>query len=102
MGLCLGPSNYLKLGDHAAFCDVCGFRFHASELRKRWDGMYVCSEDYEPRNEQDFIRSIPEKPAPPWSRPRNDNIENPFSSPMADQAGTTNFTTFGPADRSAL
>jgi hypothetical protein len=38
MGLALGPSNWLKIGDHAAFCDVCGFRFHASELRKRWDG----------------------------------------------------------------
>ena len=102
MGLTLGPSNYLKLGDHAAFCDVCGFRFHASELRKRWDGVYVCNEDWEPRHPSDFIRSIPEKPAPPWSRPRNDDIENPFSSPMADQAGSTLFTTYGPADRSSL
>jgi hypothetical protein len=98
----LGPKDYLNIGDHNAWCDQCGFKFKASELRKRWDGMYVCAEDYEARHPQDFIRSIPEKPAPPFSRPRNDEIENPFSSPMVDQAGTTNFTTFGPADRSAL
>jgi hypothetical protein len=96
-----GPKDYLKVGDHNAFCDVCGFKFKASELRKRWDGMMVCSEDNEIRHPQDLIRSIKEKPAPPFSRPRNDEIENPFSSPMADQTGTT-FTTFGPADRSKL
>jgi hypothetical protein len=96
-----GPKDYLKVGDHNAFCDVCGFKFKASELRKRWDGMMVCSEDNEIRHPQDLIRSIKEKPAPPFSRPRNDEIDNPFSSPMADQTGTT-FTTFGPADRSKL
>ena len=100
--LTLGPKDYLKVGDHNAFCDVCGFKYKASELRKRWDGMMTCSEDYEPRNEQDFLRSIAEKPAPPFSRPRNDNVENPFSSPMADNAGSSYFTTFGPADRSKL
>ena len=96
-----GPKDYLKVGDHNAFCDVCGFKFKASELRKRWDGMMVCSEDNEARHPQDFLKSIKEKPAPPFSRPRNDEIENPFPSPMADQTGTT-FTTFGPADRSKL
>jgi hypothetical protein len=96
-----GPKDYLKVGDHNAFCDVCGFKFKASELSKRWDGMMVCAEDNEVRHPQDLIRSIKEKPAPPFSRPRNDEIDNPFSSPMADQTGTT-FTTFGPADRSKL
>jgi hypothetical protein len=96
-----GEKDYLKIGDWNCFCDVCGFKFKASELRKRWDGMMVCAEDNEIRHPQDLIRSIKEKPAPPFSRPRNDEIDNPFSSPMADQAGTT-FTTFGPADRSKL
>jgi len=97
-----GPKDYLKVGDHNVFCDVCGFKFKASELRKRWDGMMVCGEDFEVRHPQDMIRSVKEKPAPPFSRPRNDEIDDPFSSPMTDNAGSTSFTTFGPADRSAL
>lgn len=96
-----GPKDYLKVGDWNAHCDRCGFKVKASELRKEWQGFMVCSTCWEPRHPQDLIRSIKEKPAPPFSRPRNDEIENPFSSPMADQTGTS-FTTFGPADRSKL
>jgi hypothetical protein len=104
-----GPSNYFKLGDFAAFCDRCGFRFHASELRKEWQGFMVCAGCYEPRNQQDFIRSIPEKPAPPFSRPRNDGPSPlipsyPVGTPASavDNAGTTYFTPYAPADRSRL
>jgi hypothetical protein len=102
MGLTLGPSNYLKVGDWNAHCDVCGFRFKASELRKRWDGMMTCSEDWEMRHPQDFIRSVKEKPAPPFSRPRNDDIEDPFGTGSADNAGPSYFVDFAPANRSAL
>lgn len=112
-----GPKDYLKIGDWNAFCDVCGFKYKASELRKRWDGMMVCAGDFEERHPQDYLRSVPEKPAPPFSRPRNDNIENPSfigtpealypgqslpSEPMADQAGSTYFVTFGPVDKTTL
>ena len=69
-----GPKDYLKLGDHNAWCDRCGMKYKASELRKEWQGFMVCSGCYEPRNPQDFIRAIPEN-APPWSRPRNDDVE---------------------------
>jgi hypothetical protein len=104
-----GPKDYLKIGDHNAFCDVCGFKYKASELRKRWDGMMVCSSDFEMRHPQEFIRSIPEKPAPPWSRPRNDGPSPliptyPVGTPAstADNAGPTNFSTYGPVDGSKL
>ena len=104
-----GPKDYLKIGDHNAFCDVCGFKYKASELRKRWDGMMVCDGDYEQRHQMDFLRSIPEKPAPPFSRPRNDKASDlipsyPSGTPASttDNAGTTNFTTYGPVDRTAL
>ena len=59
----------LKLGDWNAVCEVCDFEFKASELRKRWDGAYVCKEDYEPRHPSDFYRGRTEDTSVPWTRP---------------------------------
>lgn len=50
-----------KSGDHWVECPVCGFDYLASEMRKRWDGLYVCKKDWEPRHELDFIRARPDK-----------------------------------------
>lgn len=65
----MGSLDYFKLGDYNAYCDVCGFKYKASELRKRWDGAMVCHKDYEPRPAQDFIRGIKEDQSVPFSRP---------------------------------
>jgi hypothetical protein len=65
----LGEKDHLVLGDHNALCDVCGFKFKASELKRRWDGYMVCDADYEQRHPQDLIRLRPERTAVPWSRP---------------------------------
>jgi hypothetical protein len=62
-------TNRFKLGDWFAICDECGFKFHASKLRKRWDGLMVCPEDFELRHPQDFARVVPDNPTPPWIRP---------------------------------
>lgn len=51
-----GKNDYLKLGDMNAVCDVCGFKYKMSQLRERWDGYLVCSEDWEPRHPRDFPR----------------------------------------------
>jgi len=64
-----GPKDYLKLGDWNVLCDVCGFKFKASELRKRWDGYMCCSKDWEERQPQDLIRLPRERQAPSWARP---------------------------------
>ena len=69
MSLTLGSKDYLELGNWNAICDVCGFKYKASELQKRWDGVMVCPADFEQRHPQDLIRLRPEKQAPPWSRP---------------------------------
>jgi hypothetical protein len=66
----LGPKDTAIVGDYNAICDVCGFKKKASELRKRWDGFMVCASDMEERHPQDLIRSIPEKPVPPFTRPQ--------------------------------
>lgn len=39
--------TYLRLGDWNAICDVCGQKYKASQLMKRWDGLMVCKEDWE-------------------------------------------------------
>lgn len=44
------------LGDSNAICDVCGWKYKQSQLRKRWDGAMVCNKDWEPRHPQDDIR----------------------------------------------
>ena len=63
--------NSLSLGDWNALCDVCGFKFKSCDLKKRWDGLYVCKEDWEPRHESDFYKAPKEDPSTPWQRPED-------------------------------
>lgn len=61
--------NFYKSGDWLALCDICGFRFKASRLKKNWKNEMVCEDDFELRNAQDFIKVRPEKIGVPWARP---------------------------------
>jgi hypothetical protein len=55
-------------GDWITICDACGKKYKASQLRKRWDGLMVCSYDFEIRQPQDFVRGAVDKIAIPWAR----------------------------------
>lgn len=59
----------LKWGDWNAICDVCGFKYKASQMYKRWDGLMVCKEDWETRHPQDLIKIPKDIQSTPWSRP---------------------------------
>ncbi len=61
--------NHLVLGDWNVICDVCGQKYKASETKKRWDGLIVCPQDFENRNEQDFLRVRREQISVPFARP---------------------------------
>lgn len=61
--------NHLILGDWNALCDSCGRKFKASSLKKRWDGLIVCKEDWEQRHPQDLLRVQREQISVPWARP---------------------------------
>lgn len=63
-----------KSGQWLAICDRCGFEFLAKDLKKDWQGLMVCSHDYELRNPQDFIKVRPERIAPPWTRPESVDV----------------------------
>ncbi len=52
--------GYYKQGDNNAICDRCGRPFKASQLKKTWDGLWVCERDWEPRHPQDYVKAIKE------------------------------------------
>jgi hypothetical protein len=56
-------------GDWNAWCEVCGFKFKASKLRKRWDGLMVCNDDWEHRHPQDLIKVPKDDQTVPWAAP---------------------------------
>jgi hypothetical protein len=55
--------------EYSALCDVCKFKFKASQLRLRWDGLQVCKWDWEPRHPSDFYRGRNDSHKLPWTRP---------------------------------
>ncbi len=61
--------TYYKPGSWNVICAVCGVEFKADEIRKRWDGLLVCHNDYENRNILDFTRVMPEMGSVPYSNP---------------------------------
>jgi hypothetical protein len=63
-------------GDYYLVCDVCGLDFRRSDMKERWDKAWVCHNDWEPRNEQESVRGIPEKINVPVARPvpANNNL----------------------------
>ena len=65
-------------GSWAVICDSCGRKYKASELQKRWDGLMVCQDDWEPRQPQDFVRGVADNQAPPWTRPEPSDNFIPF------------------------
>ena len=58
-----------RAGDFYRICDECGFKFRASETRKRWDGLIVCLKDWEPRHPQEFVRGRVDRIRVPNPRP---------------------------------
>lgn len=60
--------NTLLHGSWNAICDVCGFKYKAVDLKKRWDGLYVCKEDWEPRHPSDFFKGTAEDTGVAWAR----------------------------------
>ena len=60
-------------GSYNAICDVCGLKYKASELSRRWDGAMVCEADYETRHPQEFVRARRDNPKLPFIRPDIDS-----------------------------
>lgn len=70
----MGQADYYKQGDYNAICDECGFKFKASELKRRWDGLMVCKADWNPRQPQDFVRGTVDSKPLPFTRPESNDV----------------------------
>ena len=62
-----------KPGQYLQICDVCGFKFLSGDTRKRWDGLIVCSKDYETDHPQKYLRVSADKISVDDPRPPSDD-----------------------------
>lgn len=70
----MGRADRYAHGDHNAICDKCGQKYKFSQLKKTWDGFWVCPKDWEARNAQDFVRGVPDIQNVPVSRPESTDV----------------------------
>lgn len=97
-------------GEWNSICDVCGQKWKSGSMKKRWDGLMVCPHDYEPRHPQDFLRSVPDHQAVPWSRPETPDVFIPYCTVYTSQGvadvGTADCaqadTTWPPVDNTMM
>ena len=75
--------NHYRSGGSYGICDECGMKFRRSELRLRWDKALVCSQDWEPRHPQDFVRGRADKIVPPG--PLRPEATDTFRSTLVTQ-----------------
>lgn len=67
-----------------AQCDMCGRVFKSDKLQTAWDNSKRCSDCFEMRHPQDFVRGVPDKQSTPWAR---------IWSPVLDQSSLTSALT---------
>lgn len=72
--------TWWESGQWNAICDSCGLKFKAKDLKKRWDGLMVCTRDWEVRHPQELIRPIKDMNKLPWTRPRGADVFIPVGS----------------------
>ena len=79
-------------GNWIAMCDVCGRKYKASALTKRWDGLMCCQQDWEIRQPQDFVRGVLDTQIAPWlrSEPSDSFIPVSLTAPIANFNVTSN------------
>jgi len=85
----MGRADFWKKGSWLAICDVCGMKYHSTDLKLRWDGVMTCRQDWNIRQPQDFVRGIPDPQAVPWSRPdvAPQFVVNPVTDAITDFYG---------------
>jgi hypothetical protein len=64
-----GRADFWQEGDWNAVCYECGRKRKASEMKKHWQGYYVCPEHWEMRQPQDFVRGVPDRQTVDWAQP---------------------------------
>lgn len=77
-------------------CDVCGFEYASDVVKKRWDGLITCPDDWEMRHPQDFIRGVKDDPSVPFARPEPpDNFDAAPACYIYEASGYAGIATAG-------
>lgn len=66
-------NHFYKPGEWNVHCDVCGFKFKSSQIKKRWDGFMVCENDWETDHPQKYIRVNETSQTVPYVREQQDD-----------------------------
>lgn len=98
-------------GDWNAICDVCKFKYKASELRMgigRQKGLRVCEKDWDEDHPQDHIKAVEDDISVPWSRPEPEDqfgaftvdedgniVDNSQACDIVDQSGVVGIGAVG-------
>ena len=81
-----GRADYWAGGDWNAVCFECGHKFKASELKRHWQGYWVCLAHWEPRHPQDFVKGVTDNQTPPWVQPEPADV---FTGPACTLDGAS-------------
>jgi hypothetical protein len=74
-------------GDYNVICDRCGSKVKASQTRKEWNGLRVCSSHWEARHPQDFVRGRADHQAVPDPRTEATDLFLATNQVTADSLG---------------
>lgn len=72
-------TTYIRKGENNVDCPVCGFKKKSGEMVRRWDGVYVCREDWEVRHPQDLLRITEENSSVLFSYGDDDYDKTPVT-----------------------
>lgn len=86
-------NHYFKSGQWNVICDVCGKRYKIGQVRKRWDGLIVCDQDFEQDHPQKYLRVRETGQAVPIIR---DEPQDNFRL-VCDLAGTSGYASWAVA-----
>lgn len=87
--------TYYKSGSWNVICQVCGRKYKAEQIKKRWDGLLVCEEDYEERNILDFLRTQPERQDVPYQSNEPADVFRPETCSVEGRQGVAGKGTAG-------
>lgn len=80
--MCLAKKTYYTPGDYNIIDDMTGFKIKASQARMTWDNWFVGKLSWEPRNEQEFLRGIPDMQDVSIPRPEATDIFTDAGLPL--------------------
>ena len=76
-------------GGHWNECQRCGFAVRSFDLRQEWNGLRVCSDCWEARNAQDFVKGVKDNIAPHGLNQPETEEDFKTTTPSADGPNDT-------------